>query len=57
MIAVDDGRLVRLDAAGALHARAAGFDLTLGQRLSANCLDEIAARAMADARLLAIPAS
>ncbi len=43
LIAVDGGRLVRLDAAGALHARAAGFDLTLGQRVSANCLDEIAA--------------
>jgi ethanolamine utilization protein EutA len=52
LLAVKAGRLVRLDAAGALHARNAGFDLKLGQPVADDNLNKIAAgmaRALATA--------
>ena len=43
LIAIDDGKIVRLDAAGRLHAKTAGHDLELGQSVAAETMDQIAA--------------
>jgi ethanolamine utilization protein EutA len=47
LIVVEDGRIVRLDPAGAHHARRAGFDWSLGDAVSDADLDRVA-EGMAD---------
>lgn len=53
LIAVDDGVITRIEPGGRAHARAAGFDLTLGAVVGNRELDEIAS-GMADQVIAAI---
>jgi len=53
LIVVEDGRIVRLDPAGAWHARQAGFDWQVGSTVDAVMLDRVA-RGMADLLVAAL---
>jgi ethanolamine utilization protein EutA len=53
LIVVEDGRIVRLDPAGAWHARRAGFDWQVGSAVDATMLDRMA-RGMADLLIAAL---